>query len=111
MDDFRLKLGELEKLRTNHPDKIPVFISKIPNANRGTPDIRKHKFLVPSHFTMGGFMAIIRKWIQLPPEMGLYLFVDRFSPSPSTLLVEMYEKHKGSDEVLRIHYACENTFG
>jgi hypothetical protein len=111
MSDFRLKLGELEKIRTNHPDKIPVFVSKIPNANNGTPDIRKHKFLVPSHFTMGGFMAIIRKWIQLPPEMGLFFFVDRLNPSPSTLMIDMYHRHKGPDEVLRIQYACENTFG
>jgi hypothetical protein len=111
MADFRLKLGELEKLRTNYPDKIPVFVSKVPNSNKSTPDIRKHKFLVPSHFTMGGFMSIIRKWIQLPPEMGLFFYVGNINPCPSSLLIEIYEKHKGPDEVLRVQYACENTFG
>lgn len=111
MSDFRLKLGELEKIRTNHPDKIPVFVSKAHNVDNNTPDIRKHKFLVPSHFTMGGFMAIIRKWIQLPPEKGLFFFVDHINPCPSSLIIELYEKHKGPDEVLRVQYACENTFG
>ena len=111
MSDFRLKSGELEKLRTNYPDKIPVFVSKVQNSDNGTPDIRKHKFLVPSHFSMGEFMAIIRKWIQLPPEKGLFFFVGHFNPSPSALRAQLYIDHKGPDGVLRVQYACENTFG
>ena len=56
-------------------------------------------------------MVIIRKWIQLPPEKGLFFFVGWFNPSPSALLAQLYIEHKGPDGVLRVQYACENTFG
>lgn len=107
----KLKEGELEKIRAMHPDKVPIFVTRASNTDRHTPDISKHKFLIPSHFTTHELLHTIRKWIKLGPEQALYVFINNTSPSSSALLIQLYEQHKDEDGILRIMYACENTFG
>lgn len=111
MNHLQLREGELERLQKNHPDKIPLFITKAPNARSVLPDIRKHKFLVPSHFTFGEVMLTIRKWILIGPEEAIFIFINNMLPPPGTTVGELYQNHKGPDGVLRVIYTSENTFG
>lgn len=108
---IKLKEGELDKIRKMHPDKVPVFLTRAPHSDRHTPDIAKHKFLFPSHFTIHELLHTIRKWIKLSPEQALYLYVNNVSPSSSAMLIQLYEEHMDEDGVMRMVYACENTFG
>lgn len=109
--NLQLKEGELERLAKNHPDKIPVFISKSRYAKDSVPDIRKHKFLVPSPFTMAEFVSTIRRWMMLTPEQAIYVFIGNVLPMTGSSMGELHAKHKGEDGVLRLNYAMENTFG
>lgn len=111
MSHLTLREGELERLKKNHPDKIPVFISKSPNAKDSMPDIRKHKFLVPSQFTMAEFVMTIRRWLLLTPEQAVFIFIGNTLPMTGSTMGELHAEHKDSDGVLRMNYASENTFG
>jgi len=111
MSHLQLREGELDRLQKNHPDKIPVFVTKSPNSNDSVPDIRKHKFLVPSELTMAQFLATIRRWIMLKPEQAMYIFIGNTMPMTSSTMKQLHDKHKDKDGVLRMCYATENTFG
>jgi GABA(A) receptor-associated protein len=111
MSQLQLQDGELDKLKRNYPDKIPVFITKSKYAKGDLPDIRKHKFLVPAQFTMAEFLMTIRKWMILKPEQAIFVFIENNLPMTGALMSELYEKHKSADGVLRMCYSAENTFG
>jgi GABA(A) receptor-associated protein len=102
--------GEALKLREKYPGKIPIFVTRSANA-ADMPDLPKHKFLAPSHLSVGQFLYIIRKHIHLPPEKALFVFVGNTLPTSSTLLSELYATHKSQDGALRMTYTSENTFG
>lgn len=109
---LKLKPGELDKVRENYPDRIPIYITKCENKKDNLPDIRRHKFLVPSHFTFGEIIYMVRKWIKITPEQGIFLFVNKNTiPAPNTLLSQIYEVYKNKENILHIQYTTENTFG
>ncbi len=105
-----LSYGEAEKLRARFPGKIPIFVTRATNA-ADMPDLPKHKFLAPSHLSVGQFLYIIRKHIKLPPEKALFIFVGNTLPMSSTLLSELYANHRSNDGALRMNYTSESTFG
>jgi hypothetical protein len=55
MERLFLTFGEVDKLRAKFPGKIPIFVTRASNA-RDLPDLPKHKFLAPSHLTIGQFI-------------------------------------------------------
>jgi GABA(A) receptor-associated protein len=105
-----LTYGEADKLKERYPDKIPIFVSKAPNA-KDIPDLPKHKFLAPSNLSTGQFIYILRRQIKLAPEKAMFLFVNNTLPTSSSLLSELYALHKSKDGALRMTYTSENTFG
>jgi hypothetical protein len=113
----KLREGELETLRKKYPDRLPIFVTRSPQSDKSVPDLKRRKFLVPNHFTFGALIHTVRKWLTLPPEKGMFLFVtppekkNEFMPSPSSLLTEIYETNHHRNGVLYVVYALENTFG
>ena len=110
MEKLVVTSKEVEILKTKFPGRIPVFVTKASNA-RDIPDIPKRKFLVPNNISIGQFIWIIRRQIQLPAEKSLFLFVNNTLPTTSSLISELYSIHKSSDGVLHMMYTSENTFG
>ena len=110
MERLFLTFGEVDKLRAKFPGKIPIFVTRASNA-RDLPDLPKHKFLAPSHLTIGQFIYVIRRHIQLPPEKALFVFVNNTLPTSSSFLSEVYAVNKSPDGALRMTYTSENTFG
>ena len=112
-----LREGELETLRKKYPERLPIFVTRSPQSDKSVPDLKRHKFLVPNHFTFGALIHTVRKWLTLPPEKGMFLFVtppekkNEFMPSPSSLLTEIYETNHHRNGVLYVMYSMENTFG
>lgn len=112
-----LREGEVEQLQRRFPERIPVMVKRSPHSDKNTPELKKHKFLVPNHFTFGELIYTIRKWLTLSSEKAVYLFVitpdkkSEFMPSPSSLLAELHETNQHRNGVLYIVYALENTFG
>ena len=101
---------EANRVLTKYPDRIPIVCEKSSNCN-SVPDIDKQKYLVPCDITIGQFMFVIRKRIQLKPEIALYIFINGTIPPTSELITRLYEQYKNSDGFLYIEYSGENTFG
>ena len=103
---------ESGRIMKRYTDRFPVICEK----NRhdiGCPDIDKHKYLVPHNITLGQFMYVIRKRIQLPASSALFLFVgdDAVLLPVSLEMEDVYHRFKNKDGFLYILYSRENVFG
>ena len=100
---------ESSKIIVKYPDRIPIIVEKSKNSNIAPID--KNKFLVPNDITVGQFVYIIRKRIELTPEKAIFVFIDNILPPTACNMKEIYEQHKCDDGFLYIEYSGENTFG
>lgn len=102
---------EADRIMQKYPDRIPVIISRSPNSTN-TPEIDKCKFLVPADLTVGQFLYVIRKRLQLSPEKALFMFIDNTVACNTELIYKVYnESRDKEDHFLYVVYSCENTFG
>ena len=98
-----------EAVLKKYPDRIPVICER---ANRLAPKLDRNKYLVPQDITMGEFMFVIRKRMNLSPEKSIYMFVGNESLAPVSHTMGMvYNHHKDNDQFLYIRYSGESTFG
>ena len=99
----------LKQFLKKYPDRIPVICER---ANRLAPKLDRNKYLVPQDITMGEFMFVIRKRMNLSPEKSIYMFVGNESLAPVSHTMGMiYDHHKDNDQFLYIIYSSESTFG
>ena len=108
--DLEHRTDESRRIREKYPTRIPVIV-EIKDASIDIPDIDKKKFLVPNDLTVGQFIFVVRKRIQLSPEKALFCFIDDTIPSTNSLMSQLYTDHKDEDGFLYISYTGENTFG
>jgi len=103
---------ESHKIMSRYPDRLPIICEKN-LSDIETPDIDKHKYLVPSNITLGQFMYVIRRRIRLPASSALFLFVgDDKTVLPVGLEMEyVYHRFKNKDGFLYIMYSKESVFG
>ena len=105
---------DIEHIMRRHPDRVPVYVRKSPNAKEALNDLEKHKYLVPNDMTMGGFMCIIRKGIKVDSKEAIFVFISKKNilvPN-SKSFGEMYTEHKeDEDKMLHLDFTSENTFG
>ena len=100
----------VKKILDKYPDKVPLYVTKSKN-DKILKDINKNKFIVPESITVGQFLSIIRKRIDLNSEMALFVFINNILPLQSATLGALYYEHKNSDGLLELEYCGENTFG
>jgi GABA(A) receptor-associated protein len=110
MDNLYLGTSEYHRIQNKYPGRIPIFVTKGSNSH-DIPDIPKKKYLAPAHLSIGQFIYVIRKQIQLPPEKALFIFVNNTLPTSISTLAEIYAQHKSPDGALRMVYTSESTFG
>jgi GABA(A) receptor-associated protein len=116
MDSFKYKYifsqrkHDCEQILLKYPNNIPVICEKYPYS-KNAPEIDKHKYLIGSELTVGQFMLVIRKRMNVKPEIGLYIFINGIIHSNSSLLRHLYNDFKDDDGFLYIEYDIENTFG
>ncbi len=102
---------EADRIMRKYPDRIPVLVTRNQNSTN-TPDIDKHKYLVPVDLTMGQLLFVIRRRLKLNAEKGLFLFVDSAVVCNSELVSTVYYRsHDPEDGFLHAVYSCENVFG
>lgn len=106
---FDQRKSEAVRIKNLYKDRIPIVIETKKNNN--IPELDKHKFLVPCDITVGQFMSILRKRMDVKPEIGIYLFVANSIPNMTTLLGDIYKEHKDTDEFLYLNISGESTFG
>jgi GABA(A) receptor-associated protein len=109
---FEQRSSECARIFSKFPGRIPVIVQRNnKNNNNETPKIDKEKFLVPGDLTLGQFVFVIRKRINLSPEKALFLFVGNTLPTTGSLMREIYHTHKDADGFLYAVYSGENSFG
>lgn len=106
---FEKRKNESSRIRSKYPDKIPIIVEKFEKSQ--VNDIDKNKYLVPTDLTVGQFLYIIRKRVQLTPEKAIYIFIDNKIPPTAQMMANLYEQYKDDDGFLYVFYACESTFG
>ena len=104
------RFNEALKITQKYPFKIPIICEKYPNLSN-IPDIKKHKYLVPMELTIGNFLYIIRKNINITPEKALFIYINNIIPPTSTNMITLYDNYKDEEGFLYINYSSENTFG
>jgi GABA(A) receptor-associated protein len=100
---------ESMRICTKFQDRIPVICERVEDSD--IPNIDKRKYLVPSDLTIGQFVYVIRRRIQLPSEKAIFIFVKDILPPTAALMRTIYEQYKDDDGFLYIVYSGENTFG
>ena len=105
------------KLRLKYPDKVPVVVKK-DKSSKKLKDVGTIKYLVQDHITVGQFIYILRKRIELSPEEALYLYANidksktQYVLSGNDEMITIYNNYKNEkDCILHLIYAGENVFG
>ncbi len=106
---FAARKEEATRVRNKYPDRIPVICQKAKQCDM--PDIDKHKFLVPEDLTVGQFMYVVRRRMEVSEEKAIYLFVNNTIPPTSVLMQGIYQENKDEDGFLYVVFSSENTFG
>lgn len=106
---FEKRRIEATNIRTKYPGRVPIIVEKTIDSD--IVSIDKNKFLAPIDITMGQFVYIIRKRINMPPEKSLFVFIKNHIPAQHSLLSAIYDEYADKDGFLYINYAGENTFG
>lgn len=105
------RLKESNRILNKYPNRIPVICEKNVNATNDCPNIDKNKYLLSKDITVGQFMYVIRKRLNIPANKALFLFVANHIPSSTNDMISLYMRYKESDNFLYIKYSFENTFG
>uniref|UniRef100_A0A7S3PN80 Autophagy-related protein n=1 Tax=Aplanochytrium stocchinoi TaxID=215587 RepID=A0A7S3PN80_9STRA len=101
--------GESMRIRKKFPDRAPVICEKDPRSD--IMDIDKSKFLVPLDISLGHFVYVIRKRINVEPSKSVFLFINNTIPPTAASMSSIYEQYKNEDGFLYVTYSGENTFG
>lgn len=107
--DEEIRTAESLRIITKYQDRIPIIVEKCYNCD--LPHIEKHKFLVSKDLTLGQFVYIIRKRIELNSEQALFIMINHSLAPNNKTISELYDTHKDKDNFLYITYTSENTFG
>lgn len=109
---FAERKKESDRIRTKYPDRIPVIVEHGGNVHDDMPVLNKRKYLTPADLTLGQFVFVIRKRLQLPAEKAIFLFTERNTlPPTADLMSDLYYKDKNIDGFLYLKFSGENTFG
>ncbi|WMV17965.1 hypothetical protein MTR67_011350 [Solanum verrucosum] len=101
--------AESSRIREKYPDRIPVIVERAEKSD--ISDIDKKKYLVPADLTVGQFVYVVRKRINLSAEKAIFVFVKNILPPTAALMSAIYEENKDEDGFLYMTYSGENTFG
>ena len=101
--------AEFERIKKNHPNKIPVIVEKGDGSK--IKEIDRHKFLVEGDTQVSYMLHTIRKRIELKPDQAIFVFVNNTLPPMTLLISQLYIEHKDEDGFLYIKYTGESTFG
>jgi len=102
---------EADKILAKYSDRVPI-ICEINEKNKKDLKIEKTKYLVPKDISIGQFMYVVRKKMNIPAEKAVFLFTeDNQIPMHSELIITHYNMCKNKDGFLYFSVTGENTFG
>lgn len=95
-------------IRCKYNNRIPIIVEKM---SKKDIDIDKNKYLVPVELTLGEFIYILRKRLNITSDKALFIFINNTMPNSSINIYNIYNKHKEPDGFLYLHYYFQETFG
>lgn len=107
---FEDRLEESSRVLMKYPDRRPIICEKLSNQ-QNLPNIDKKKYLVPCDLTMGQFIYVIRKRMNLRSEEAIFLYANNKIISGTSIIGHIYQQDKDPDGFLYIQYTKENMFG
>ena len=109
---------QADEMMRKYEDRLPVWIERNESCTRkDIKSVVKHKYLTPKALRCAELLAVVRRRIDLSPQVALFLFVSAGKDGgmillPSSWTVEeAWTHYKSPDNFLRIKYDAENTFG
>jgi hypothetical protein len=100
------------QMREFHENRIPVIVEYLDDFPKKYRQLEKNKYMIPKEFQYGSFIHVIRKTIDLKPDIALFLLINgNVSPRISDTFEELYEKYQSTDYFLYIGLGLESTFG
>jgi GABA(A) receptor-associated protein len=106
---FNERIQESTRIMCKYSSYIPIIVEKHNKSNLN--DITKKKFLVPSEFILGQFIHVLRKKINLSPNISMFVFINNKIPCISETISTIYEENKDKDGFLYVTYCGMETFG
>lgn len=103
------RFRESERIRKKYPERIPVIVEKMEKSE--IAEIDKSKYLVPQDLTIGQFIFVLRKRLQIPPDKAIFIFIHSSIPCATSSLGQVYKENKDPDGFLYVEYSGESTFG
>jgi GABA(A) receptor-associated protein len=103
--EFQQRLDECQDVLTKHPGEIPIVLDKDPRCH--LPNVERQKFLVPPGLSMGQFVYVVRKRINLSPQEPLYITVNRRIIGLSAKMGDLHAQFGEEDGFLYGVYAAE----
>jgi len=110
---FDKRKQEATRILAKYPDRVPVIVESEKKSTK-TPDIDKHKYLIPRDMEAGQFIWVIRKRLgkKLAPDQTIFLFANGNQiPQAQQLIETLYQQTKHEDGFLYIKYSVESAFG
>jgi GABA(A) receptor-associated protein len=104
------RLYESSQIKKKYVNRIPIIIEKDIIAYN-IPSIDKSKYLAPTNMTLGEFMIILRKKLNVRPEETIFFIIENTIQPTSHTIETIYNKFADDDGFLYIIYTSENTFG
>lgn len=100
-----ITLQKIDKLRLRHPDKVPVVVVY-------KEDKKEYKFLVGQELSLGQFINIFRKRVNINQEEAIYFFTDKGILMPTSSIISvLYGQYKSNNNILELKCTKENVFG
>ena len=108
---FSQRKKESEKNLLLYPNRIPVIIERCKNSKSNIGHLDKNKFLIPKTMQIFEVYNIVRKRVNLKPEIALFITFGGVLHKLNDLIGDVYSKYKDEDGLLYCLYFGENTFG
>ena len=107
---FEKRYEDAIRIKEKFPDRIPIIID-LHKSSYSLPPLDKRKYLVTSDITIGQFIYILRKRMQLSSDKAIFIFVNNIIPPTSVMVSEIYKEHMDPDNFLYFTLSGESVYG
>lgn len=102
------RIKQCDEIKRKYPSRIPLIVE---TKKESELKLSKNKYLVEQNMTIGQFIYILIRRLNLKPEEALFMFIQNTIFPTETLVSEIYKKAKDEDGFLYCVICSENTFG
>ena len=95
-----------QKIISKYPQRVPIIVDCKKELK-----LDKNKYIVPNDLTVGQFMYILKKRININHEQSIFLLCNNQLVINTELINNLFNRQKDYDGFLYIIISLENTFG